>query len=43
MIEGPNILVKRSLSEVERMEVDEDGSHKNPKLFQDGGVLSEDI
>ena len=43
VIEGSNILIKRSLSKVERMEVDEDGSHKKPKYFQDGGVLSEDI
>ena len=44
--ESPNILIKRSLSEVESMEVDEDGSHKKAKVFQVGevgGVLSEDI
>ena len=41
--EGPNILVKRSLSEVESMEIDEDGSHKKAKLFQDDKVLSEVI
>ena len=41
--DGPNIVVKRSLFEIESMEVDEDGSHKKAKLFQVGGVLSEEI
>ena len=41
--EGPNVLIKRSLSEIESMEVDEDGSQKKEKLFQVGGVLSEEI
>ena len=41
--EGPNVLIKRSLSEIERMEVDEDGSHKKAKLLQVGGVSSKEI
>ena len=41
--ESPNIVIKRSLSEVEIMEVDEDESHQKAKLFQVGGVLSEEI
>ena len=41
--ESPNIVIKRILSEVESMEVDEDGSHKKAKLFQVSGVLSEEI
>ena len=40
--EGPNVLIKRSLSEIESMEVDEDGSHKKAKLLQVGGVSSEE-
>ena len=39
----PNILVKRSLSKVESMEVDEDDSHKKAKLFQNDKVLNEVI
>ena len=38
-----NILVKRSLYGVESMQIDEDGSHKKAKLFQDDKVLSEII
>ena len=41
--EYSNILVKRSLYEVESMEIDEDDSHKKAKLFQDDKVLSEVI
>ena len=41
--EGPNVLIKRSLSEIESMEVDEDGSHKKAKVFQVGGVLGDEI
>ena len=43
MTDGSNILVKISLSVVESMEIDEDGSHKKAKLFQDDKVLSEVI
>ena len=43
MTENPNILTKRSLSEVESMELDEDGSHKKAKLSQGGGISNEDI
>ena len=32
VIEGPNVLIKRSLSEIESMEVDEDGLHKKGKI-----------
>ena len=38
-----SVLVKRSISEVESMQIDEDGSHKKAKLFQDDKVLSEII
>ena len=38
-----NILVKRSISGVESMQIDEDGSHKKAKLFQDDKYLSEII
>ena len=38
--ERPNIVIKRSIFEVESMEVDEYWSHKKSKLFQVGGVLS---
>ena len=41
--EGPNVLIKRILSEIESMEMDEDGSHKKAKLLQVGGVSSEEI
>ena len=34
MTDGSNILIKRSLSEVESMEIDEDGSHKRPNCFK---------
>ena len=40
---GSSIVIKRSLSEIESMEVDEDGSHKKAKVFQVGGVLGEEI
>ena len=43
MSEGTNVLIKRSLSEIESMEVDEHGSHKKAKLLQVGGVSSEEI
>ena len=43
VMEGPNILVKRSLSEIESMEVHEDDSHKKPRLFEDDKDLSEVI
>ena len=43
VMESPNIFIKRSLSEIESMEVYEDGSHKKAKFFQVGGVLSEEI
>ena len=43
IIDGSNILVKRSLSEVESMEVDEDSPHKKAKLFQEDKILSEVI
>ena len=38
--EGPNILVKRSLSKFESMEVEADDSHKKARLFQDDKTLS---
>ena len=38
-----NILVKRSISGVESMQIDEDSSHKKAKLFQDDKALSEVI
>ena len=41
--EGPNVLIKRSLFEIESMELDEDGSHKKAKLIQEGGISSEEI
>ena len=41
VMESPNILIKRSVSKIESMEVDEDGSHKKEKLFQFGVVLRE--
>ena len=31
--EGTSIVIKRSISEIESMEIDEDGSHKKAKLF----------
>ena len=40
---GPSIVIERSLSKIESMEVDEDGSHKKAKVFQVGGVLGEEI
>ena len=43
MTDDSNILVKRSLYEVESMQIDEDSSHKKAKLFQDDKVLSEII
>ena len=43
MTGGSNILIKRGLSEVESMEIDEDGPHKKAKLFQDDKMLSEVI
>ena len=43
MTDDSNILVKRSLFEVESMQIDEDGSHKKAKLFQDDKFVSEII
>ena len=43
MTEGPNVLIKRSLSKIESMEVDEDGLHKKARLLQVGGVSSEEV
>ena len=42
-IEGPNVLIKRSLSEIESMEVGEYGLHIKARLLQVGGVSSEEI
>ena len=39
--DGSNILIKRSLSEIESMEIDEDSSHKKAKLSQDDKISSE--
>ena len=33
VISGSSIVIKRTLSEIESMEVDEDGSHKKAKVF----------
>ena len=33
VLEGPNVLIKRSLSEIENMEVDEDGLHKKERFL----------
>ena len=41
--ENTNILVKRSLSETESMEVDEDGSHKRAKLLESGEMVNEEV
>ena len=38
-----SIVIKISLSEIESMEIDEDGSHKKAKLFQGGEILNEEI
>ena len=38
-----SIVIKRSLSEVESMELDEDGSHKKANLSHGGGISNEDI
>ena len=43
MLDSSNILIKRSLSEIESMEIDEDISHKKAKLSQDDKILSEVI
>ena len=41
--EDTSIVIKRSLSEIESMEIDEDGSHKKAKLFQGGEIVNEEI
>ena len=41
--EGTSIMIKRSLSEIKSMEIDEDGSHKKAKLLQGGEVLNAEI
>ena len=43
MPDSSNILIKRSLSEIESVEIDEDSSHKKAKLSQDDKILSEVI
>ena len=41
--EGASIAVKRSLSETESMEVDEDGSHKKAKLLEGVEMVNEEV
>ena len=38
-----NIVIKRSLSEIENMELDEDGSHKKAKLLEGGEIVNDEI
>ena len=39
--EDTSIVIKRSLSEIESIEIDQDGSHKKAKLFQGGEIVNE--
>ena len=41
MPDSSNILIKRSFSEIESMEIDEDSSHKKTKISQDDKISSE--
>ena len=41
MPDSSNILIKRSFSEIESMEIDEDNSHKKTKTSQDDKISSE--
>ena len=41
--EGAGIVVKRSLSETESMDVDEDGPHKKAKLLESGEIADEEV
>ena len=41
--EDTSIVIKRSLSEIESMEIDQDGSHKKAKLFQGDEIVNEEI
>ena len=41
MPDSSNILIKRSFSEIESMEIDEDSSHKKTKTYQDDKISSE--
>ena len=41
--EGAGIVVKRSLSETESMDVDEEGPHKRTKLLQIGEIIDEEV
>ena len=41
--EGASIVIKRSLSEIESMDLNEDGSHKKAKLLEGGEIVNEEI
>ena len=41
--EGAGIVVKRSLSEIESMDVDEEGPHKKAKLLQSGEIVDDEV
>ena len=41
--EGAGIVVKRSLSETESMDVDEEGPHKKAKLLGSGEIVDEEV
>ena len=43
IIDGASMVVKRSLSEVENMDVDEEGPRKKAKLFQIGEIVDKEV